>query len=344
MSIRLLSFPDESITGFVFVGKVIYELLFIAIIPGGETLNQNNTSDTQMPVITLIHHAANRDHSFPAGSISAVRNCLEDGAIAVEIDVLPIADNSFVLLHDLDLSETTNGVGNASTLSRRDFESLRYKVKGVITEEKIGFLDEVVALVNHNHTLEKLQLDLKPYTSLTPALIHELLSLLKTILDRIQITSVADWAVRALRSASPDLSLGFDPLLYLDVIDREPRSENVPPFRAGAYGFLDDHPLSAYEWGSKKDYFAARADALFAQAVPGCEWFIRAETLLAAHQSGFDWIAFLHDRGSKVDAWTLDPHGESIVMAQQLASFGIDEITTNEPLGLAGSLNHQVRF
>ncbi|MCJ7694253.1 MAG: hypothetical protein MUO40_02405, partial [Anaerolineaceae bacterium] len=70
-------------------------------------MTQNNIKDKKNASITLIHHAANRDHPFPAGSLSAVRSCLESGAAFVEIDVLPIADNSFVLLHDLDLSETT---------------------------------------------------------------------------------------------------------------------------------------------------------------------------------------------------------------------------------------------
>ncbi|MCJ7696382.1 MAG: hypothetical protein MUO40_13295 [Anaerolineaceae bacterium] len=307
-------------------------------------MTQNKAKEYQISPVTLIHHAANRDHTYPAGSISAVRSCLESGAVAVEIDVLPIADNNFVLLHDLDLSETTNGAGNASPLHRSDFEHMRYKIHGQVTDERIGFLDEVIDLVTYNDSLEKLQLDLKPYTTLTPALIHRLLTLLKPILDRVQVSSVADWAVRALRYFSPDLSLGFDPLLYLDVIDSEPRPENVPPFRVGAYGLLDDHPLSAYQWGSKKDYFAARADALFAQAVPGCEWFIRAETLLAAQNCGFDWIAYLHNRNCKIDAWTLDPQVESIGLAKELVSLGVDEITTNDPLGLAAVMDCQVRM
>jgi glycerophosphoryl diester phosphodiesterase len=293
--------------------------------------------------VTLIHHAANRNHSHPAGSISAIRSCLEAGAWAVEIDILPITDGSFALLHDQNLDETTNGKGNASTSRREDLELLRYRQDGALTDEKVGFLDEVIPLVAQNQSLGKLQLDLKPYTALTPALIQKIMDLISPVKKCVQISSIADWSVRTLHHFSAELSLGFDPLLYLDVVDQEPRPATVPPFRVGAYGLRDDHPLSAYIWGSKRDYFWARAEALFAQVVPGCEWFIRAETLLAAYENGFDWVEFLHERSCKVDAWTLEPQGESAKMAEKLAALGVDEITTNDTVGMAKILTRPCR-
>ena len=45
---------------------------------------------------------------------------------------------------------------------------------------------------------------------------------------------MADWVVRGLHQVHPNLSLGFDPLLYLDLVDDEPRPESIPPFRIGA--------------------------------------------------------------------------------------------------------------
>jgi glycerophosphoryl diester phosphodiesterase len=105
---------------------------------------------------------------------------------------------------------------------------------------------------------------------------------------------------------------------------------------------LDDHPLSAYIWGEKKDYFAARAETLLSQAVPGCEWFIRYETLLQAYASGFNWVDFLHQFGSSVDAWTVDPPAYAV--ASELVSLGVDEITSNAPEVLAGSINMPVKY
>ena len=291
----------------------------------------------------LIHHAAQRGcATFPPSSLSAIQDCLDAGARAIEIDILPLLDGSFALLHDPDLSVGTNGTGNAITMGRNAINGLSYKVKGQVSNEKIGFLDQAIALVATNPTLEKLQLDLKPQTALTPALIRSLLEVIQPVFDRIQISSVADWAIRALCRFSPDLKLGFDPLLYLDVPSGELRSSIVPPFRVGAYGLLDDHPLSAYIWGEEKDYFTARAESLISQAVPGCEWFIRYETLLHAHASGFNWVDFLHQSGCSIDAWTVDPPAYAI--ASELVSLGVDEITSNAPAILASTINLSVRY
>jgi glycerophosphoryl diester phosphodiesterase len=49
-------------------------------------------------------------------------------------------------------------------------------------------------------------------------------------------------------------------------------------------------------------------------------------------RTGFDWIDFLHQNGSRVAAWTLDagqPKHE--MLAIRLAETGIDAITTNTP-------------
>ena len=82
-----------------------------------------------------------------------------------------------------------------------------------------------------NLRLQKFQLDLKPQTPLTPPLIDSLLRIIQPAFERVQVSSVADWAIRALHHFAPTLDLGFDPLLYLDVVDDEPRPPQVPPFR-----------------------------------------------------------------------------------------------------------------
>jgi glycerophosphoryl diester phosphodiesterase len=182
-------------------------------------------------------------------------------------------------------------------------------------------------------------LDLKPYTPLTQATLREFVRILAPVLDRIQVTSVSDWAVRSLRRFSPELSLGFDPLLYLDLVDDEPRPEGIPPFRVGAYGLRDDHPLSSYQWGPLGEYFAARAAALHVQAPEGCEWYIRAELLEKALKAGFDWVQFLHQQGSRVDGWTInaaDP--KQVRLAETLVDLGVDELTTDTPALLAKKL------
>ena len=89
---------------------------------------------------------------------------------------------------------------------------------------------------------QRLQLDLKPYLPLTGTVLKNFITLIEPVLDRVQVTTIADWVVRGLHAAVPELALGFDPLLYLDLVEDEPRPEGIPPFRVGAYGLLGRSP------------------------------------------------------------------------------------------------------
>ena len=292
----------------------------------------------QTPVI-LIHHAAQHDHHAPPGSLAALEGCLQAGGAVVEIDVLPLADGSFALLHDQDLAAETNGTGKAPQMKRQVVQDLCYRWNGQVSDEKVGFLEDAIDLFAAYPQTQRLQLDLKPFTPLPMPVLLDLLALIEPVKDRIQITSVADWVIRELAPAAPDLALGFDPLLYLDLVEEDPRPEQVPPFRIGAYGLLDDHPLSAFQWGPPGAYFAARAAALMVQVPAGCDWFIRAEVLKLALDAGFNWIAFLHQFGSRVDGWTIDVDQPGHVeVARQLVDNGIDALTTDTPARLASQL------
>ena len=96
--------------------------------------------------VRLIHHAANCKHSCPPGSPGALEGCLSAGSAIVEIDVVPLADASFALIHDRDLSVETSGSGDAIQATRKQVKKLTYKVDGEITKHKIGFLEEAVEI------------------------------------------------------------------------------------------------------------------------------------------------------------------------------------------------------
>ena len=302
------------------------------------------SSECSKREVTLIHHAASCGQSAPPGSLKALEFCLARGAAVIEIDLIPTADCAFALLHDQNLSGVTNGTGLASQKTRSDLEKLTYVIDGEETGEKIGFLDDALSLLAAYPNTQRLQLDLKPFSPLTQAVLRRLLSLITSLQARIQVTSVADWALRGLAHFAPDLSLGFDPLLYLDIVEDTPRPDTIPPFRIGAYGLRDDHPLSAFQWGPRGEYFAARAAALLVQAPQGCEWFIRADLLHMAFTAGFNWIEFLHQNGSRVDAWTIDSaQPDQIQLAQFLVDQGVDDITTDSPARLAAVLQANIQ-
>ena len=125
-------------------------------------------------------------------------------------------------------------------------------------------------------------------------------------------------------------------MLYLEADLGEERGPGIPPFRQGAYGYWDDHPLASRRWGSTAEYLAARAEALYAQVPPGMIWYIHAWLLGKALDDGFDWTGYLHTCGAQVDAWTLDAHRpEHVALARRLIAQGIDRITTNKAPALA---------
>ena len=316
----------------------------------------------------LVHHAANRKHSYPPNSLRALRACLEAGAQIVEVDVTPLADGAFALLHDAQLEEGTDSHGQTVRCTADQICCLHYVWRGVVTDEPVGLLSQAVSLIggfppplrpssaaqapvlggasaSSKALLQELQLDLKPHAPLTDAVLSSLIRVVMPVKDRVRVSCVADWAVRRLRALDADLALGFDPLLYLDVETGEERDAATPPFRVGAYGYLDDHPLGSRRWGSAADYWAARAEALSAQVPPGVVWYIRAVLLARALDDGFDWIAALHARGSQVDAWTLDVDEPGHVsLARRLVAAGVDRITTNDAPRLAAALGGDAVF
>ena len=290
-----------------------------------------------MSPVLLIHHAANRGHDYPPNSLQSLRFCLEASARVIEVDVTPLADGDFALLHEARLEESTNGEGDVYQQRADQVRRLHYTWQSTASGEPVGLLSQAVSLVQRSPGLQELQLDLKPHVPLNDVVLRNLLRQIAPVRDRVRVTSVADWAVRRLRALDPHLALGFDPLLYLDVETGDHR--DAPPFRVGAYGYWDDHPLSMRVWGPPASYLAARAEALSAQAPGDAIWYIRAALLARALDDGFDWIAALHARGAKVDAWTLDAASpDHVDLAHRLLSAGIDRITTNDAPRLAQAL------
>lgn len=291
--------------------------------------------------VLLIHHAANRGYFYPPNSIRGLKACLDAGARAVEMDISPLSGDDFLLLHDRLLEHGTTGSGPIVTHTAEQVSGLFLTWRGAVTDEPVGLLSQALDLVSRHPYSVELQLDLKAHTPLDGSELSRLVAALQPVKDRVRVTSGADWALRRLRALDPDLPLGFDPMLYLDLSPHQGEENGLPapPFRHGAYGYWDDHPLAIQRWGEAADYLAARAEALWAQAPSGAIWYIRAKLLARALAEGFDWIADLHRRGTQVDAWTLNPDRPAEVeLARQLVAAGVDRITTDDAPALAQTL------
>ncbi len=289
----------------------------------------------------LIYHAATLGGRYPPNSLSGLAACLAAGAAVVEVDIVPLADGDFALLHDGHLDGITDGRGPVAAVTAEEVRRLWLRWRGALTDEPVGTLSQAVALVAAHPGLTELQLDLKPHAPLTEGVLSDLLRIVEPVRRRVRVSSVADWALRRLRVLDAGLALGFDPLLYLDVErNPEPGEEDlrIPPYRAGAYGYLDDHPLAFDRWGSPRQYLEARVEGLAAQVSAGI-WYLRATLIARMLADGFDPIAWLHLHGIQVAAWTLNPdQPHHVALARRLAALGADRITTDDPEGLAAAL------
>jgi len=277
----------------------------------------------------FIQHAANLDPTLPPGSLTSLQNCLVNRVKWVEVDIIPLKGGDFALLHDPKLEHISNGLGDVFEKTADQVKQLVYKgQKSWGKNIQLGTLSQALLLLKEDPDHTNLQLDLKPYAPLSPEVLRNLLDLIEPVKNRILISCVADWAVRQLRKMDSAVKLGFDPLLYLDIVSKEPRPEGVPPFRIGEFGYLDDHPLAAQKWGEPGDYFALRAEALFYQVPRGVTWFLNADLLTDALDAGFNWIGYLNKNESLVDAWTVDLDRKEL--ASRLIKNGIDFLTSND--------------
>jgi len=294
----------------------------------------------------LVHHAANRDHAYPPGCLEGLRACLEASAKLIEVDISPLADGDFLLYHDGYLDGGTTGQGSVAACTIACARDLRLVWKGEETPYAPGTLSQALELLTSHSQPVELQLDLKLHAPLSEAVLAGLVRMLEPSGDRVRVSSAGDWAIRSLHALAPTLRLGYDPMLYIEPDTGDEKDRKRPPYRVGAYGYRDDHPLAMKRWGSTADYLSARAEALWAQVPIASEiWYIRASLLACMLDDGFDWISYLHQRGIQVDAWTLDAREpEQVNLARRLSAAGVDRITTNQAPILATCLSHEVEF
>jgi len=295
--------------------------------------------------VLLVYHAAAAGGRYAPSSLAGLEACAAAGARAVEIDVQALAGDDLAMLHDPLLERATTGCGPVGRHTPAEVAGLRLLVGGQPSAEPVGLLSRAVAPLQGQQAPAELQLDLKahPTALLTEERLRTLARLVQPLGGRVRVSSVADWALHRLLALAPGLALGFDPLLYLDLRDDD--IGQAPPYRCGAYGYRDDHPLAAVRWGAPGEYLAERAATLWQQAPPAGVWYIRGSVLARALDDGFDWIAFLHARGVQVAAWTLDPHRPGdVALAQRLAAAGVDRITTDDPPAMAAALGGNAAY
>jgi glycerophosphoryl diester phosphodiesterase len=282
----------------------------------------------------IVHHKAALDGRTPPNSLEAIAACLDANAPFVEIDIMALADADYLLVHDFDLDAETDGSGSVSACSAEAAQALRIRHGGEVTPYHVPRLSEVVALFGQYANGTRLQLDFKnvlPFSDDEP--LRRLERIIRPLGERVIVSSGADWQLRRLRKIAAWLELGFDIQFYIDLRDpNRSHDPRVPPYREGAYGYWDDHPLAVVPLYPAPEYLADRCTAL-ASLVPGVTTFYVEHKLLAKSlDDGFNWAAALHELGIKLDVWTVDStHPAAVANARRLLTAGADQFTTNTP-------------
>jgi glycerophosphoryl diester phosphodiesterase len=290
----------------------------------------------------MVYHAASRGDRSPPNSLGGLRDCLDAGARFVELDINPLSDGEYALLHDRFLEDETDGRGSVAAATGEVVRALRRRWRGELIDEPVALLSDTVTLAAGAQTLHELQLDLKAYTPVPDVALESLGRTVRPLGDRVRVSCTSDRDLRWLHGVAPDLALGFDPLQHLDVDPGPGKMASRYLCRTGDYGYLDDHALAADRWGTASEYLAARVDALWGQA-PVAMWYIRATLLARMLADGFDWIADLHRRGAQVTAWTLNPdHPHHLGLAAELIEHNVDRIITDDAERLAEALGGAV--
>jgi glycerophosphoryl diester phosphodiesterase len=274
---------------------------------------------------------------YPANSLAAIDECYRAPVARAEIDVCLLKDADFLVVHELELEDSTNSHGPVRDVARRDVRSLRLLHNGQASEHAPPLLSEVVELIGGQPQPVLMELDIKERQPIPWPRVEELARMVEPVKDRVTLAGVADWNLRRLLHVDPSLPVGWDPNQHFDWVPE--RDDERPRLPRSAYGYLDAHPLGRQRAAPVDEYVWDRVAELV-QLVPGLrELHLRMLTFERMLQDGASNIVDLvHQHAVLLDLWTLDadtPNWQARL--QRALDAGVDIITTNTPRALSAA-------
>jgi glycerophosphoryl diester phosphodiesterase len=229
----------------------------------------------------------------PENTLRSFELAVELGCDMIELDVLPLADETLVLAHSNDLREISHGAARGR-LGRRTLEAVRQVAPGLPTlDEALAFFAGQPAVV--------LQIDLKR-RGIEAAVVQALAR--HGVLDRAWVSDVEAASLRRIAALAPQLPRSLT--LPRDRVGISKRGPLAPLVRAGL----------------------ASVGASLPRRLPGLLSAVRASAA-TLHYSVASAAAIrrAHDVGAAVYVWTVD----DARTAQRLVDDGADGIITNDP-------------
>ena len=229
----------------------------------------------------------------PENTLGAFANALKIGVDMVECDVHLSKDGELVVMHDPDLSRTTDGNGFIYQMSLVDIQKLNAAAKFKATTwpaERVPTLGEVLDLVKGK---VKIQIEIK-----VEKFLGRYTGIEQKVIDAVNARDMVDDVII--------ISFDFPTIADLKKLD--------PRFKTGA--LMNTTTLSLNAKRPHDDYVAevlqqTGADYIMPSSAGVSDLLVNA----------------VHAAGLKIGVWTVDSAGEM----RRMAEWGVDAITTNKP-------------
>ncbi|MDT3428633.1 glycerophosphoryl diester phosphodiesterase [Paenibacillus forsythiae] len=156
----------------------------------------------------------------PENTMAAFRRSLALGATGIETDVQMTRDGQLVLIHDEELSRTTNGKGYVKDKTLEELRTLdagAWFGDGSFKGEKIPRLEELLELLQDRDTI--LNIELKNGVFLYPGMEEKVIAAVRNygLSSRVVISSFNHYSLARFKELAPDMETG---ILYMEGLYR----------------------------------------------------------------------------------------------------------------------------
>ncbi len=255
-------------------------------------------------------HRGRRRPTDPVFTGSRILETMRLGA-SVEVDLVIHADHGCAILHNFALDAETTGTGLVRETPAAVLRELNLRGNdGQPIADKVMLLEDLCALLAKEkpHPDALLQLDFKEdHAALTPEVVANFGASVAPVAEYLILSGGDFDAIGMLTNSAPKLRSGYDPCY----------GESLAKLQAtGDYQTFISEALTT----------APNADMIY----------LAYDIVLAADKSGFDIVAPIHAAGKRIDAWTIrQVDSTTIPLIERLLALKVDQITTDDPEGLA---------
>lgn len=260
-------------------------------VPGGTTIPSKTLSVAHRGGAAL----------QPENTLAAFENAIRIGADMVECDIHLSKDGEVVVMHDPDVSRTTDGAGQIGNLTLAEIKKLNAAAKfsgGKIPPQAVPTLAELLDMVKGKVGI---QIEIK-----TAAGGARYPGIEKKMIDLINARAMVDQVLV--------ISFDFPILREVKAMDRR--------FKTGAL-------VQANWFSSRRDPQAAVEEIV---QTTGADYF-----LPTAGSVTESLVQATHARGLKFGTWTVNTPGDM----RRLAGWGVDAITSDNPEELVRQLGNR---